>query len=75
MVLLPVTTAECAAIVVEKKDFTHNRLNYKVTVSIGVGVFLPEQQNTPDEVLKFADKALYQAKDTGRNRFCLYEIN
>jgi diguanylate cyclase len=38
-----------------------------VTISVGVAEF-NEQRPTVDAVLKAADKALYQAKETGRNR-------
>jgi diguanylate cyclase (GGDEF)-like protein len=39
----------------------------RITVSIGVAVF-PEAGDTPQAVLKAADKALYRAKEKGRNR-------
>lgn len=39
----------------------------KVSVSIGVARF-PENGNTPDEVLKSADEAVYQSKKNGRNQ-------
>ncbi len=38
-----------------------------VTVSIGVAVFRADRSETPTEVLKRADDALYRAKDSGRN--------
>ncbi len=42
----------------------------KVTVSIGVAE-KGDKHNSPDEVIKDADKALYKAKKTGRNRVCI----
>lgn len=39
-----------------------------VTVSIGAAEFKPEE--SPDELLFRADQAMYQAKQTGRNRVC-----
>ena len=43
----------------------------KVTVSIGVAEKNREFK-TPDEVMKAADQALYQAKEMGRNRIYVY---
>ena len=38
----------------------------KITISLGVGEF--QEGETPDHLLDRADKALYQAKESGRNR-------
>ena len=38
----------------------------KVTVSFGICAY--EQSMTPNEFVQKADKALYEAKTTGRNR-------
>lgn len=42
-----------------------------VTVSIGVATF-PDDGMLMEELINNADKALYQAKRTGRNRVCAY---
>ena len=39
-----------------------------VTVSLGVATALPGQYSTPDILIAEADRALYRAKDAGRNR-------
>jgi diguanylate cyclase (GGDEF)-like protein len=45
-----------------------------VTVSIGVAC-LTAGWATPEKLIKNADSALYTAKETGRNKVCLYEGN
>ena len=42
----------------------------QVTVSIGVNSRIPERGDTIDTFFSGADKALYTAKETGRNRVC-----
>jgi len=41
-----------------------------LTLSAGVAAYRPGDDTTPEELLKRADGALYQAKATGRNRVC-----
>ena len=48
-----------------------NGEHIKITVSIGVAA-LPEQATSLPELAMFADKALYVAKESGRNRVHLY---
>lgn len=42
------------------------------TVSIGVDEFKPDKDKTIDEALNRADKALYKAKKSGKNRVCTF---
>lgn len=42
-----------------------------ITASIGIALF-PQQGSTVEEVLSRADLALYQAKEGGRNNYCIY---
>lgn len=44
------------------------------TVSIGVEVFI-DHQASQDDILKWADRAMYQAKDAGRNQIRFYMEN
>lgn len=46
-----------------------------VTVSIGVAPVSSDSSELPERVLGAADEALYQAKNDGRNRVCLFDWN
>jgi diguanylate cyclase (GGDEF)-like protein len=42
----------------------------KVTISIGVKTHAPRQDSSRESFISEADRALYKAKETGRNRVC-----
>ncbi len=75
LLLLPETSLENAVVFAEKIRACIYAYEFKyvgkVTVSLGVAEFSGE---TPllDEVLHRVDKALYEAKNLGRNRVCQY---
>ena len=79
VIIMPETNIEGAVIpvqrlrrTVEEYDFNYNGVKAKVTVSIGLTMNYSEF-NTPAEMLKSADEALYRAKEGGRNRVVLHE--
>lgn len=79
VVLLPGTDVAEAMIVAEnireaihRLELTHaGNATGVVTVSAGVEAFTPvRHENRPVDLVEAADKALYQAKASGRNRVC-----
>ncbi|MCP5363866.1 MAG: EAL domain-containing protein [Hyphomicrobiales bacterium] len=54
-----------------KTPFLVNGHELHVTASIGISL-CPEHGCKPDQLLKHADVALYQAKARGKNQFCLF---
>lgn len=57
---------------IELRRFTVYDEDLKATVSIGVSTF-PDDATDSAELIERADKALYQAKQAGRNRVCVYQ--
>jgi two-component system cell cycle response regulator len=45
----------------------------RVTVSVGVAVYPSRDIKSKDQLLKSADRALYQAKHDGRDRICVFQ--
>ncbi len=77
VVILPETARENAAVVaerirksVEDARFAADGQEAKITISIGVADF-PTDAHDHDKLVEAADKALYQAKQEGRNRVAL----
>lgn len=54
---------------IEKSKLVLRRMEGKVTASMGVASF-PEGGRTKEEMIWTADRRLYEAKKTGRNRVC-----
>lgn len=54
-----------------KAPFSINQQPIQVTTSVGVALY-PQDGDTPQQLAKSADVALYHAKDLGRNQFQIY---
>jgi len=52
-------------------SFTINEHVLHMTASMGIAVY-PYNSNDPDALLSFADAAMYEAKDAGRNTYRFY---
>lgn len=66
------STAERLRQAVEQSEILYRGQRIPVTLSMGVAAF-PEDAADADALIGLADKALYQAKERGRNQVCLYE--
>lgn len=80
--LLPDTDVEMAGRIAEEvrktiEDLaiphTSSLISDRVTVSVGVTTIIPDNNRKPMVLMEQADKALYQAKQSGRNRVCQYD--
>lgn len=66
------TTGERIRKAVEKMDMTHEGKTVKITCSVGGASIIPTENIEKNALIKYADSALYQAKNTGRNRYFAY---
>jgi two-component system cell cycle response regulator len=80
VLILPNTDTEGAVHVAEsiqmemktKAIVHHNsQVSKYVTLSLGIATLIPERDTLPELLIAKADKALYQAKQAGRDRFAI----
>jgi diguanylate cyclase (GGDEF)-like protein len=78
LTLLPETDLEGAKIVaerfrkkVEEMTVVHGKLSIKVTITLGVAQY--DSALGADKSIQMADKALYEGKESGRNKVVLWE--
>jgi two-component system, cell cycle response regulator len=67
---IAVDVAERIRSTIEKHNFSFDSKSIPITISIGV-VSLDSTTKSPEDLVALADKALYDAKNQGRNRVCV----
>ena len=71
----PETTSEFASLLFSKvfgKFNLHNGVTLDISGSVGGAIF-PTQAGDFDELLRLADIAMYEAKNSGKGRYCLHK--
>jgi diguanylate cyclase (GGDEF)-like protein len=68
------TVAEELCLAVRGLQIPHHlsEVSPHVTISIGISTLVPTQETILENLIVAADLALYRAKATGRNRYCLH---
>lgn len=83
-ILLPFTKIEEAQMVAERlRETIENKIidiskvnpdaeTKKINITMSLGIYEIKEDDSDDDLLRKADKALYQAKNTGRNKVVIY---
>ncbi len=83
-IILPDTNGEGAFFLAQKirerinslqVEHSASPINQYLTLSLGVASVIPSPVDSPQNLIKFADSALYLAKQNGRNRSILYTVD
>jgi diguanylate cyclase (GGDEF)-like protein len=80
-IILPMTTlkeaiqaAERLRKSIESEKIVYRERSISVTMSFGIALLKNTRQVDVEGLIKMADEALYDAKNTGRNRCCHYKL-
>ncbi len=78
-ILLPTTNTSGGSILAENirakfenSEFSDNKNTAKITVSVGIASKHDAKPKSSSEIFEYADKALYVAKNMGRNQISIY---
>ena len=71
------TVAEMIRQGVENLHLEHPKSSVKnyVTLSLGIACTIPHQNSSPEQLIRFSDSALYEAKQKGRNQAVLHSVD
>jgi diguanylate cyclase (GGDEF)-like protein len=67
-----IALSEPYLLIIKNEGKADSTVEHHCTASIGVTLFI-DHEASQDEILKWADTAMYQAKEAGRNRVRLYD--
>ena len=80
VILLPTTgikggniLAETIRAKIKNTEFSDKNNSIKITVSIGIDSISNSDSKSPSIIFEHADKAMYKAKEMGRNKVCIFE--
>jgi diguanylate cyclase (GGDEF)-like protein len=69
------TVAESIRKEIEVTPFIWKNESIELTVSLGVASSMPDRKGSYEQLIQFADEALYAAKDAGRNTVMVHQID
>jgi diguanylate cyclase (GGDEF)-like protein len=65
--------AQAYSLTFARENDADTTVEHQCTASIGVALFI-HHEASQDDILKWADKAMYQAKAAGRNQIRFYDV-